>query len=438
MVNEYPRAIEVEQALLGSIINQSEVLYQVVPILKTEDFFEHAHQVIWDALVALSQTKEKINLILLLQYLSDKKELLMVGGSDYLEVLMSKGYQHYLSLDYANAIKEKSVRRKLIEAAHKIESVAVDADDDHQALEAAQDVIFKISEQSDRKDLIPAKQIIQDVQKELTLRKQSDDSFLGVRTGFTNLDYKTNGLQRGNLILLAARPSMGKTSLGMNIVEEIALTGNHNICVFSLEMDAQMLMMRLISSVSFIPLEKVISGKLDTQGWEDVLMASEKLAKSNIAIDDTSGITVNEIRSKLRKYKMKNAKIDLVLIDYLQLMESSTSSENRQLEIAKISRGLKEIAKEMDCPLIALSQLSREPEKRANHRPMLSDLRESGAIEQDADLVMFLYRDHVYNPEANPSEAELIIAKQRNGETGTIKLTWMGQFTRFRNYADKQ
>ncbi len=426
-----------EQALLGSMILSEEAIAEAVIAVDKDDFFHQTHSNIFEMIIDIYEKNSKIDVIMLVNKLGIKGELEKIGGEEYIDILVSKGTQYYNAKQYAKVVKEHSLRRKLISGAGQIINSSNDEVDEEKLLELAEKVVFDVTQSNHESTLVKADEILKDVVKEIKRRSEEGSASSGVKTRFVDLDVKTNGLQNGSLVLIAARPSMGKTSFAMNIVENLALKTDSHICVFSLEMTKDQLMQRLISSASMVKLEKIITGTVSSDEWANLQEIIRVLSNANLYIDDTAGITVTELRSKLRRYKMKHKRLDLVVIDYLQLM-NGTKGENRQMEISYISRSLKEIAKEMECPVVALSQLSREPEKRADHRPMLSDLRESGSIEQDADIVMFLYRGIVYKDEdATLSSAELIVSKNRNGSTGTIKLTWLGEYAKFTNHASE-
>ncbi len=433
-MNKLPNNKDAEQALLGSMILSEEAIADAVILIKKEDFFHKTHSDIFEMIVDIYEKNSKVDVVMLVNKLSILGILDKIGGEEYIDILVNKGTLYYNAKEYAKIVKEQSLRRNLILGANQIIKSSNEEVDEKKLIELSERLVFDVTQSNQQSTLVKASEIIKDVLKELKKRSENSDSSVGLPTRFADLDTKTNGLQDGSLILIAARPSMGKTSLAMNIVENIALKTDSHICVFSLEMTKDQLMQRLISSASMVKLEKIITGTVGSDEWADIQTAIHGFSKSNLYIDDTAGITITELRSKLRRYVMKHKKVDLVVVDYLQLM-NGVSGENRQMEISYISRGLKEIAKEMNCPVIALSQLSREPDKRKDHRPLLSDLRESGSIEQDADLVMFIYRGAVYpDVEDNPKVAELIISKQRNGATGTIKLTWLGEYAKFSSY----
>ena len=336
---------------------------------------------------------------------------------------------------YVNIVKEKSISRQLISAANDIINLGYDGSAKVEyVLENAEKKIFDISQERATNDFQPINQVISEALSMLEKLYEEKNDVTGLTTGFRDLNKKINGLQRSDLLLIAARPAMGKTAFALNLVQNAALKGDASVAVFSLEMSKEQLVQRMIASQSTVELKKIKTGTLADNDWPRITDGMAILSGAKIHIDDTPGIKISELRSKCRKLKIEKG-LDLVLIDYLQLMEGEGQNESRQQEIAKISRSLKILAKELDCPVVALSQLSRAPEQRADHRPMLSDLRESGSIEQDADIVMFLYRDEYYNPDTEKKNiGEVIVAKNRHGETGTVELVWFGGIQKF---ADK-
>ncbi|WP_459129406.1 replicative DNA helicase [Guggenheimella bovis] len=427
-----PYNIDAEQSLLGAMILSKEAIANVIGSLKPSDFFKESHQIIYEQIEKLTVGTETIDAIVLADSLKDIGKLQAIGGQEYLEELLVAGSLTYNAQEYARIIREKSVRRRLISACDSIKETAYFSEGNDNVLELAEELIFDISERRDQEGLRSVKKDLVFVQNQIAENAKNPDAIRGLSTGFIDLDKKTHGLQKSDLVLIAGRPSMGKSVLMMNIAQKVAQRGKH-VCVFSLEMDRTSLIYRMLATETRIPLQNIMNFKLFDEDWKKLALAYKVIGNFNLSIDDTPAITVQALRSKLRRYRMENGALDLVLIDYLQLMDGG-GGENRQVEISSISRGLKMIAREMGCPVVACSQLSRGPEQRTDKRPMLSDLRESGAIEQDADLVMLLYRDEYYNPESEEKGvAEVIIAKQRNGETGKVKLAWLGETTTFDN-----
>lgn len=434
-----PHSVEAEQSVLGSVLLDRDAMVTVSDIVQEDDFYKEVHREIFHCMIQLYQKNEPIDLITLTEELKKRGTIEMVGGYTYVTNLsMAPDFTKHVS-KYAAIVKEKSTLRKLIQAGTGIIQTAHSSElEINDILEVAEKSIFDISQSKNHRSMTGIHEVIMSAYGILEDIYRNKGKLTGVSSGFIDLDYKTNGLQKTDLILIAARPSMGKTAFSLNIAHNAALKGNFHVALFSLEMSKEQLIQRMIAAESRVELNKLKNGNLNEEEWPRVIQAMDVLSKTNIYIDDTPGINMVELRSKCRRLKMDKG-LDLVLIDYLQLMESDSKSENRQQEISKISRSLKILAKELNCPVIALSQLSRAPEQRSDHRPMLSDLRESGAIEQDADMVMFLYRDEYYNEESEDKNvAEVIIAKHRNGEVGTIKLAWIGQYQLFHNLAQKR
>ncbi len=431
-----PHSIEAEQSVLGSILIDKEAMIIACDVLDEEDFYKDAHREIFHCMFSLFKKSEPIDLITLSDELKKRSSLDMAGGITYLTGLSTApDFTRHMS-KYAEIVKENSILRKLIKASTAIMENSFDREKEvSDLLEAAEKSIFDISQSKTQRSMTKISDVLLSAYDILEQLYKNKGSITGLTTGFADLDKKTNGLQKTDLVLIAARPAMGKTALALNIAHNAALKDNCSVALFSMEMSKEQLIQRMISAESRVELNKLKNGNINEEEWPKVIAAMGILSKTDIYIDDTPGITVVELRSKCRRMKMEKG-LDIVLIDYLQLMESDTRGESRQQEISKISRSLKILAKELECPVIALSQLSRAPEQRSDHRPILSDLRESGAIEQDADLVMFLYRDEYYHEDSDQKNiAEVIIAKHRHGETGMIPLTWLGQYQLFHNTA---
>ena len=374
-------------------------------------------------------------MVTLTEELKNRQTLDAIGGIPYITSLASGVPIAANVRHYAEIVERKSILRKLIKASQEIIHLSYSSDIEvSEVIEQAQKSIYDISQDRSDRGFVSIKDVLLDTFDKIEELYENKTKITGMTTGFIDLDKKLSGFHKTDLILIASRPSMGKSALALNLAQNAAAKAGASVAVFSLEMSKEQLMLRLIASESMVELGKIRVGNLNGEEWTKIANAMIPLSQSRIFFDDTPGISVMEIRSKCRRLKMEKG-LDLVLIDYLQLMEGDRSSENRQQEIASISRNLKIMAKELDCPVIALSQLSRAPELRANHRPILSDLRESGAIEQDADLVMFLYRDEYYHPDSDKKNiAEIIIAKHRHGEIGTVDLIWLGQFQKFLDY----
>lgn len=430
-----PHSVEAEQSVLGSILLDKEAMISVSETLVPEDFYKEAHKVIYESMLKLYNSQSEIDLITLTDELRDQGYLDDIGGIAYITSLSTVVPTTSNIKYYVNIVKEKSISRQLISAANDIINLGYDGSAKVEyVLENAEKKIFDISQERATNDFQPINQVISEALSMLEKLYEEKNDVTGLTTGFRDLNKKINGLQRSDLLLIAARPAMGKTAFALNLVQNAALKGDASVAVFSLEMSKEQLVQRMIASQSTVELKKIKTGTLADNDWPRITDGMAILSGAKIHIDDTPGIKISELRSKCRKLKIEKG-LDLVLIDYLQLMEGGGQNESRQQEIAKISRSLKILAKELDCPVVALSQLSRAPEQRADHRPMLSDLRESGSIEQDADIVMFLYRDEYYNPDTEKKNiGEVIVAKNRHGETGTVELVWFGGIQKF---ADK-
>ena len=411
-----PHSVEAEQSVLGSILLDKEAMISVSETLVPEDFYKEAHKVIYESMLKLYNSQSEIDLITLTDELRDQGYLDDIGGIAYITSLSTVVPTTSNIKYYVNIVKEKSISRQLISAANDIINLGYDGSAKVEyVLENAEKKIFDISQERATNDFQPINQVISEALSMLEKLYEEKNDVTGLTTGFRDLNKKINGLQRSDLLLIAARPAMGKTAFALNLVQNAALKGDASVAVFSLEMSKEQLVQRMIASQSTVELKKIKTGTLADNDWPRITDGMAILSGAKIHIDDTPGIKISELRSKCRKLKIEKG-LDLVLIDYLQLMEGEGQNESRQQEIAKISRSLKILAKELDCPVVALSQLSRAPEQRADHRPMLSDLRESGSIEQDADIVMFLYRDEYYNPDTEKKNiGEVIVAKNRHG-----------------------
>lgn len=427
-----PNSVEAEQSVLGSMLLDREAIIIVLEILKGSDFYKEAHREIFEAMHGLFDRNEPVDLITLTEELKKQGTLDAIGGIPYLTSLASGVPIASNVRYYAEIVEKKSVLRELIKASQEIVHLGYSSDVEvSEVIEQAQKNIYDISQDRSDRGFVLIKDVLSDTFDKIEELYESKTEITGMTTGFIDLDKKLSGFHKTDLVLIASRPSMGKSALALNLAQNAAVKAGASVAVFSLEMSREQLMLRMVAAESMVELGKIRVGNLNEEEWAKIANAMVPLSQSKIFFDDTPGISVAKIRSKCRRLKMEKG-LDLVLIDYLQLMEDDKRSENRQQEIASISRSLKIMAKELDCPVIALSQLSRAPELRANHRPILSDLRESGAMEQDADLVMFLYRDEYYHPDTDKKNiAEIIIAKHRHGEIGTVDLTWLGQFQKF-------
>ena len=417
----------------------NEAWDNVADQLAPEDFYRGSHRQIFTQMIKLVEADEPIDVITLSEALNANDQLEQAGGLPYLAGLANNTPSAANIRAYANVVRERSSLRSLINAANDIIDSGYNTDGrgSDELLDEAERKIMQISEERPK---LGGPQAVNPLLKGAVERIDelfnSESTITGISTGFTELDEKTSGLQRSDLIIVAARPSMGKTAFAVNLVEHAVLNNDKPVIVFSMEMPATAIIMRMISAIGRIPLGKVLTGKLDEEDWPKLTSAVSKLKDRPLFIDDTPALTPTEIRSRTRRIAREHGDVAMIMVDYLQLMQVAGSSEGRTAEISEISRSLKAIAKEFDCPVVALSQLNRSLEQRPNKRPINSDLRESGAIEQDADVIMFIYRDEYYNEDsADKGIAEIIIGKQRNGPTGTSRLAFIGHFTRFDNLA---
>ena len=430
-----PHDIDAEQAVLGSMLTDKDAVNAAIETLKEDAFYREDNRAIYQAIINLYSKSEPIDIITIKDELESMDKFEQVGGYEYLASLPDKVPTTANVQKYIKIVEEKAILRNLIKTANEIIELGYDpAEDVEDIMDNAEKKIFDIMQSKNQKGYTPIKDVLVESFTKLEELYNRKQHITGVPTGFVELDYKTAGLHGSELILVAARPAMGKTAFALNIATNAALRGNAPVAIFSLEMSKDQLVNRILCSEAMVDSNKVRTGKLEEDDWVKLAGAIGPLSESEIYIDDTPGISVMEIRTKCRKLKMEK-NIGLVVIDYLQLVQGSNKRQaSREQEISEISRSLKILAKEINVPVIALSQLSRAVEQRPDHRPMLSDLRESGAIEQDADIVMFLYRDDYYNKESEKKDiAEVIIAKQRGGQTGTVELLWMGNYTKFVN-----
>jgi len=430
-----PYSLEAEQSVLGSMMMDKEAIAAASEILTSDDFYSDAHKEIYNAILGMYEQGEPVDLITLTEALRQRGTLEGIGAAYLTELSMvvpsTANVKYYIRI-----VEEKAILRRLIKASNDIIKDSYEAQQEVDIiLDEAEKRIFKIAERRSRADFEPIKVALLDAYAQIEELSKNKGKIIGVPTGFTDFDLMTAGLHPSDFVLIAARPSMGKTSFALNIAQYAAINEGIPVAIFSLEMSKSQLVQRMLSSEANVELQKVRTGDLEDTDWIKLVQAASPLSQAPIFIDDTPGISVMEMRSKARRLKLEHG-LGMVVIDYLQLMSGRGRPENRQQEISEISRSLKALARELDVPVVTLSQLSRAPEARTDHRPMLSDLRESGAIEQDADVVVFLYRDEYYNPDTEKQNiAEVIIAKQRNGPTGTVELVWLGQFTKFANYA---
>ena len=430
-----PSDIEAEQAVLGSMLTDKDATIAAIEVLKEDDFYREDNKLIYRAILNLYNRAEPVDIITLKSELTSMGKFDAVGGLEYLADLPEKVPTTANVERYIKIVEEKAILRNLIKTANEIINLGYDPTEEvENIMDSAEKKIFDIMQSKNQKGYSPIKDVLVDTFSQLEVLYNQKQHITGVPTGFADLDYKTAGLHGSDLILLAARPAMGKTAFALNIATNAAVRAKVPVAIFSLEMSKEQLVNRVLCGEAMVDSNKVRTGKLDEQDWAKLASALGPLSESEIYIDDTPGISVMEIRAKCRKLKLEK-NIGLVVIDYLQLIQGSNKrGGSREQEISEISRSLKILAKEINVPVIALSQLSRAPEQRPDHRPMLSDLRESGAIEQDADIVMFLYRDDYYNEDSDKKNiAEVILAKHRAGSTGTVELLWLGNYTKFVN-----
>ena len=431
-----PNSIEAEQSVIGSMIMDRDAVMSASEILVKEDFYHQQYGLLFQAMVDLFNDRQPVDLVTLQNKLKEMNVPPEISALEYVKDLVSAVPTSANVKYYAQIVKEKALLRKLIHVNEDIENQCYQGTESTEVLlEQTEKKIFDLLQNRGGGDYVPIKQVVMNALDKIEAASKTKGTVTGIATGFLDLDYKTAGLQPSDLILVAARPSMGKTAFVLNIAQYAAFHSDLCTAIFSLEMSKEQLVNRLFSLESRVDAQKLRSGNLDDSDWEKLIEGAGVIGRSKLIIDDTPGISISEMRSKCRKYKLEHD-LKLIIIDYLQLMSGSSGkgSESRQQEISEISRSLKALARELHVPVIALSQLSRQVEQRPDHRPMLSDLRESGAIEQDADVVMFIYRDDYYNKESeNKGIAEIIIAKQRDGPIGTVELVWLPEYTKFAN-----
>ena len=429
-----PNDSQAEQAVLGSMLVDKNAVLTVIEILKPEDFYRNEHAEIYSAIIDLYEKGEPIDLLTLKSQLEIRGNYDVINGFEYLVSLNNPMYSITNVESYAKIVEEKSILRRLIDSANEISKLSYGQNEEVSGvLELAEQKIFAISEKKSQKSYAVIKDVLVDTFDNLEELANRPGGLVGLTSGFKDLDDKTLGFCPGQLIIVAARPAMGKSAFALNIAANAALKGNAAVVYFSLEMSKSELTGRILASEAMVDSQKIRNGKLEDNDWINLTNSAGTISEAKIFLDDSVGYTPTELRAKCRKMKMEH-NLGLIIIDYLQLMNASKASASRQADISEISRSLKMLAKELEVPIIALSQLSRAPEQRDDHRPMLSDLRESGSIEQDADMVMFLYRDDYYNPETEKKNvAEVILAKNRAGSTGTVELLWLGQYTKFVN-----
>ncbi|GAB5046926.1 replicative DNA helicase [Thermodesulfovibrio sp. TK110] len=435
-----PQSLEAEQAVLGAIILEGESITKVIEIVSPEDFYSDRHRKIYHAMLELFDKNEPIDLITLTEHLKDKGELEEVGGVGYLGNLTTVVPTAANIKYHAKLVREKALLRAVIRACTEIVTkVYEEPEDAEEMIDYAERLIFEISEKRTNTSFYHMKDVVKHTFKIIENMYEKKAVITGIPSGFKDLDELTSGFQPGDLIIIGGRPGMGKTAFSLNIAQHVGVELGEPVAFFSLEMSKEQIAMRLLSSIAMVNSTSLRKGFISKKDWERITDAAVKLSEAPIYIDDSSQMSVLEIRAKARRLKMEKGRLGLVIIDYLQLMRSRNTYDVREQEIADISRSLKAMAKELKVPVIALSQLNRSVEKTSDKRPTLANLRESGAIEQDADVIIFLYRDEVYNRKnsANKGKAEVIVAKQRNGPTDTVYLTFLDDYTRFLDYTDK-
>ncbi len=432
-----PHSAEAEQSVIGSMLMDRDAIIAASEIITADDFYQNQYGVMFDAMVELFNEGKPVDLVTLQNRLKEKDVPPEVSSLEFVREIVIAVPTSANIKSYANIVREKAMLRRLIRVNEEIANTCYSGKERlEDILSYTEKAIFDLLQNRTGSDFVPIKQVALNVLERIEAASKSEGSVTGIPTGFIDLDYKTSGMQPSDLVLLAARPSMGKTAFVLNLVDYVAVRKGMPCMIFSLEMSKEQLVNRMLSMESNVDSQKLRTGSLTDADWDAVVEGIGIIGNSKLLIDDTPGISITELRSKCRKIKLEYG-LSMVIVDYLQLMSGSgRSGDNRQQEISEISRSLKALAREIQAPVVALSQLSRACESRQDHRPMLSDLRESGAIEQDADVVMFLYRDDYYNKDTDrPNVAEVIIAKQRNGPIGTVELLWRPEFTKFVNMA---
>ncbi|MGN0420727.1 MAG: replicative DNA helicase [Acetatifactor sp.] len=435
---QMPYSKEAEQSVIGAMLMDEKAITTVAEILTPEDFYISAYGKLYQAMTELHDAGKPVDNVVLQEKLKSLNVPPEVSSLEFLTEAVAQVQTSANVKHYANIVSEKSTLRKLIRLNQEIENTCYSESEPLESiLDETEKKVFQLVQKRSTEDFVPVRKIVRDAIDKIEIASKNKGSVTGIPTGFIDLDYKTAGFQPSDLILVAARPSMGKTAFELNLAQYMAFKKNLTVALFSLEMSKEQLVNRMFSLESNVDAQKLRTGQLTDQEWERLVEGARIISNSNLIIDDTPGISISELRSKCRKYKMEHD-LAIVMIDYLQLMSGNGKSESRQNEISEISRSLKALARELSVPVVALSQLSRKVEERPDHRPMLSDLRESGAIEQDADVVMFLYRDDYYHKDSEKKGiSEVIIAKQRNGPIGTVELVWLPEYTKFANMEHK-
>lgn len=432
-----PHSAEAEQSVIGAMLMDKDAILAAGELLSGDDFYNQQYGILFDTMVELHADGKPVDPVTLQAALIEKGVPNEISSLEYIGDLLSAVPTSANIKAYAQIVADRALSRRLIKASEETANACyLGQEGIADILEHAEKNVFELAQNGRISDQRPIAQVMLDVMEKIRRASKNQGAVTGVATGFADLDYKTSGFQRSDLILVAARPSMGKTAFVLNIAQYVAVKKRRPVIMFSLEMSAEQLVNRLVAMESRVDSQKIRTGDIHGNEWMELTYGAKAIADSALIIDDTPGISVTQMRSKCRKYKLEHPDLAMIIIDYLQLMSASRQSDSRQVEISEISRSLKALARELDVPVVALSQLSRAVERRDDKRPMLSDLRESGAIEQDADVVMFIYRDEYYNKDTEQHGiAEIIIAKQRNGPTGTVELVWMPQYTKFVNKA---
>ena len=429
-----PHSIDAEKAVIGSMIMDADAVVAASEMITGDDFYQRQYGILFDAMVELYNEGKPVDVLTLQERLKMKDVPEEFSSIEFISELVSSVPTSANVRHYAQTVSDDATLRRLIRVNEEIANTCYQHRESlDEIMNTTEKRIFDVLQKKSTDEYVPIKDVVLNALDKIEMASKTKGNVTGIPTGFIDLDYKTAGFQPSDLILVAARPSMGKTALVLNIAQHMAFREDVTVAVFSLEMSKEQLVNRLLSLESRVDSQSIRTGNLTDEDWSKLIEGAGVIGKSHLIIDDTPGISVTELRSKCRKFKMEH-NLGIIIIDYLQLMTGSKHSESRQQEISDISRSLKAVARELNVPVVALSQLSRAVEQRPDHRPMLSDLRESGAIEQDADVVMFIYRDDYYNKDtAKPNVAEIIIAKQRNGAIGTIELAWLPQYTKFAN-----
>ncbi|MFA7659067.1 MAG: replicative DNA helicase [Candidatus Gastranaerophilaceae bacterium] len=436
-----PQNVEAEEAVLGAILVNPSVITKVVEFITPESFYKPAHRYVYEAMFQLFNQNERIDIVSVSDVLSFNSKLEIIGGRAFINDLSYKTITTSNIEYYAKIVQEKAIKRALINAGSEIVSLGYDLNSTDESLDNAERLIFDIAAKKAAKDLAHVKDLVLASYEKIEYRYNHRDELTGVPTGFYELDNMTSGFQKSDLIILAARPSMGKTAFALNIAQNVAIRSKIPVAIFSLEMSKEQLVQRMLCSEAEVDTQKIRTGNMQRKDWDKLANSMSDISEAPLYIDDTAGCTLTDIRAKCRRLAMEEKNLGLIVIDYLQLMEG-VGKEDRIQQISAISRGLKTLARELDIPVVALSQLSRAVEQRKDRRPMLSDLRESGAIEQDADIVMFIYRDDYYNREegedmpkstGKEGKSEILISKQRNGPVGNFELLFQSNITKFKN-----